>query len=71
MKVAGDIKRDEEKKTSAPKEDSCLKIGKVVQFESAEHFRRVDHELALVARAIAGDCVSFMAIDEAAGSHVA
>lgn len=70
MKVAGDIKRDEEKKTRAPKE-GCLKIGKIVQFESAEHFRRVDHELALVARAIAGDCVSFMAIDEAAGSHVA
>ena len=70
MKVAGDIKRDEEKKTRAPKE-SCLKISTAVQFESAEHFRRVDHELALVARAIAGDCVSFMAIDEAAGSHVA
>ena len=70
MKVAGDIKRDEEKKTRAPKE-SCLKISTAVQFESAENFRRVDHDFALVARAIACDCVSFMAIDKAAGSHAA
>ena len=70
MKVSGDIKRDEETKTRAPKE-SCLKISTAVQFESAENFRRVDHYLALVARAIAGDCVSFTAIDEAARIHMA